>query len=151
MGTSVFSLCIACTPHDQAQDGYCLQHPPAIACAVWQYRSQLVDRSLLSHAGIAGELPGRQDACTFGCCIEQPVHSPHLQTAWSSRSDASALLNRGQVVIRVPGHREDVNAAAWADDSGQLMLSGSDDRMVKVRPSPAGACAASSAERTVVS
>ena len=56
-----------------------------------------------------------------------------------------------QVVIRVPGHREDVNAAAWADDSGQLMLSGSDDRMVKVRLSPAGACAASSAERTVVS
>lgn len=43
------------------------------------------------------------------------------------------------MVIRVPGHREDVNAAAWADDSGQLMLSGSDDRMVKVRRVPAGA------------
>ena len=55
-----------------------------------------------------------------------------------------------QVVIRVPGHREDVNAAAWADDSGQLMLSGSDDRMVKVRWSPAGSPAECPAELRVL-
>ncbi len=39
-----------------------------------------------------------------------------------------------QVSLRIRGHKDDVNAVAWADDSGNLLLSGSDDRLCKVLP-----------------
>ena len=37
-----------------------------------------------------------------------------------------------QVLLKVKGHVDDVNAVAWADDSGQVVLSGSDDCMCQV-------------------
>ena len=36
------------------------------------------------------------------------------------------------MTAKIQGHRDDVNAVAWLDDSANLMISGSDDRMVKV-------------------
>jgi len=39
---------------------------------------------------------------------------------------------RGKVSSRIPAHKDDVNAVAWADDSGNVVLSGSDDCLCKM-------------------
>ena len=38
-----------------------------------------------------------------------------------------------QVLTRIKGHQDDVNAIAYLDDSNNVLISGSDDREVKVR------------------
>lgn len=56
----------------------------------------------------------------------------NLRTCSESSATRHTLLP--QVSLRIHGHKDDVNAVAWADDSGNLLLSGSDDRLCKVLP-----------------
>lgn len=41
-------------------------------------------------------------------------------------------VSRNEVVLRVKGHDDDVNAVAWADDTGNILLSGSDDHICQM-------------------
>lgn len=43
----------------------------------------------------------------------------------------------GQTILRIAGHDDDVNAVAFLDSGSNLIASGSDDSLIKVRRSPA--------------
>ena len=43
-----------------------------------------------------------------------------------------------QTTTRIRGHKDDVNAVAFLDESSNIIVSGSDDHLVKVCDSAAG-------------
>ena len=47
--------------------------------------------------------------------------------------NAVALAPLLQVTMQIKGHTDDVNAIAYLDDSNNILLSGSDDKFVKVQ------------------
>jgi len=68
------------------------------------------------------------------CCFSIKF-SPDSKEILAGCSDLSLYvydLAANRRVIRVPAHDEDVNTVAWADSTSQLLLSGSDDALVKL-------------------
>lgn len=69
-----------------------------------------------------------------------PLTMPRIERHQNAFLSEQAIKQRLKILqclpqptLRIQGHRDDVNAVAWADDSGNLLLSGSDDRLCKVR------------------
>lgn len=58
--------------------------------------------------------------------------SQFVTTSFSVTLLQSTFAPGLQVSSRIPAHKDDVNAVAWADDSGNVVLSGSDDCLCKV-------------------
>ena len=65
-------------------------------------------------------------AAGLGTAAEAPPHAA-ARRACAEREHAL------QTTLRIKGHDDDVNAVAFMDDSSNLIASGSDDTLLKVR------------------
>ena len=73
-----------------------------------------------------GQSPSFIPACTVTPAARESLHS-------AARSACAEHEGALQTTLRIKGHDDDVNAVAFMDDSSNLIASGSDDTLLKVR------------------
>ena len=74
---------------------------------------------------------GQCPACIAACTITLAEKALHCAARSTCAEHEVAL----QTTLRIKGHDDDVNAVAFMDDSSNLIASGSDDTLIKVRES----------------
>ena len=74
-----------------------------------------------------GQSPSFMPACTVTPAVKGPLRSACQERLCAKREGAL------QTTLRIKGHDDDVNAVAFMDDSSNLIASGSDDTLLKVR------------------
>ena len=89
-------------------------------------------RALSGPAELDGRWKGLGQSPSFmpACTVTPAARGALCSAARSARAEHEGAL---QTTLRIKGHDDDVNAVAFMDDSSNLIASGSDDTLLKVR------------------